>query len=369
MTDYKRNFADKLRALRRAKGMTQRELSERVGFSEKTVSKWECGVGMPDIDTLFRIAELFGTGLVSLFEGGERFCLGIDGGGTKTALCLADCTGQPIRTLTLGSSNPMDLGFDAATSVLREGIREVLGGIPPSAVSCFAGLSGGGNTHMRARMAKFFRSFGFLAFDNDSDNRNTVAAALGDADGVAVILGTGICAYTQKSGEHIRTGGWGYLFDGGGSAYDLGRDALRAYFLAQDGCGMASALTEEVARLHGGSADDVLRDAYAGGKRAVAAFAPAVFRAIERGDGAAVRLLEDNLAHAADIIRTAARPLEGCVSVCLVGGLTAQPLVENTLRRMLEDAERYAISVVDTPPVLGAVSLACKLLLAKENHL
>ena len=35
--------------LRKEKGLTQKELAEQIGISDKTVSKWETGNGMPDI--------------------------------------------------------------------------------------------------------------------------------------------------------------------------------------------------------------------------------------------------------------------------------------------------------------------------------
>ena len=38
--------------LRKQKGMTQKELSEKVGVSDKTISKWECGNSIPDITHL-----------------------------------------------------------------------------------------------------------------------------------------------------------------------------------------------------------------------------------------------------------------------------------------------------------------------------
>lgn len=37
---------------RKQRGMTQRELAEKIGISDKTVSKWECGNSMPDISYL-----------------------------------------------------------------------------------------------------------------------------------------------------------------------------------------------------------------------------------------------------------------------------------------------------------------------------
>lgn len=33
--------------LRKEKGLTQKELAEQIGISDKTVSKWETGNGMP----------------------------------------------------------------------------------------------------------------------------------------------------------------------------------------------------------------------------------------------------------------------------------------------------------------------------------
>ena len=38
--------------LRKQKGMTQKELAEKVGVSDKTISKWECGNSIPDISYL-----------------------------------------------------------------------------------------------------------------------------------------------------------------------------------------------------------------------------------------------------------------------------------------------------------------------------
>lgn len=37
---------------RKRKGYTQKQLSERIGISDKTVSKWECGNGFPEVSLL-----------------------------------------------------------------------------------------------------------------------------------------------------------------------------------------------------------------------------------------------------------------------------------------------------------------------------
>ena len=40
-------FGENLRRARRARGLTQRELAERLQYSEKSVSKWESGENPP----------------------------------------------------------------------------------------------------------------------------------------------------------------------------------------------------------------------------------------------------------------------------------------------------------------------------------
>lgn len=49
-----------LAALRKARGMTQQEAADQMGVSNKTVSKWENGAGLPDITVLPALAELYG---------------------------------------------------------------------------------------------------------------------------------------------------------------------------------------------------------------------------------------------------------------------------------------------------------------------
>ena len=91
-------FAANIKAQRRKRKMTQKEFAELLGYSEKAVSKWECGAGIPPIETLFEIAKLFDTSVEGLFNADERYYLAIDGGGTKTALLLADHDGAVIRS-------------------------------------------------------------------------------------------------------------------------------------------------------------------------------------------------------------------------------------------------------------------------------
>ena len=58
-----------LRALRKAKGLTQKDVAERLGVVAKTVSKWETGHGFPDVSLLSQLADVLGVNERSLING------------------------------------------------------------------------------------------------------------------------------------------------------------------------------------------------------------------------------------------------------------------------------------------------------------
>ena len=61
----KKKFGAFVAALRKEKGITQKELSEQLCISDKAVSKWETGVSLPDIGMQFG----------SLFRPQKKKCL------------------------------------------------------------------------------------------------------------------------------------------------------------------------------------------------------------------------------------------------------------------------------------------------------
>lgn len=57
---------------RKEKGMTQGELAERLSVSNKTISKWETGVGLPDISILVDLASVLDISVDDLLKGKEN---------------------------------------------------------------------------------------------------------------------------------------------------------------------------------------------------------------------------------------------------------------------------------------------------------
>ena len=54
-------LSEKLQNLRKAAGLSQEQLAERLNVTRQAVSKWETGEGKPDIDNLLPLAKLLHT--------------------------------------------------------------------------------------------------------------------------------------------------------------------------------------------------------------------------------------------------------------------------------------------------------------------
>lgn len=68
MEDIRLILADNLAKLRKKHKLTQVELAHQLGFSDKSISKWEQGDTIPDIETIKKIADLYGVSVDSLLE-------------------------------------------------------------------------------------------------------------------------------------------------------------------------------------------------------------------------------------------------------------------------------------------------------------
>ena len=63
-------FCNIITALRKERGWTQTMLADMIGIAPQSVSKWECGVGYPDVTLFPVIADLFGVPIGVLFGEG-----------------------------------------------------------------------------------------------------------------------------------------------------------------------------------------------------------------------------------------------------------------------------------------------------------
>ena len=55
--------------LRSERGLTQKNVADALGISNKTVSKWECGLGCPDLNLWPELSVILGVDMAQLMEG------------------------------------------------------------------------------------------------------------------------------------------------------------------------------------------------------------------------------------------------------------------------------------------------------------
>lgn len=59
MVDYSLIVAKNIIELRKSRGLTQQDFAKILNYSDKTISKWELGYAIPNVETLKQIADYF----------------------------------------------------------------------------------------------------------------------------------------------------------------------------------------------------------------------------------------------------------------------------------------------------------------------
>lgn len=132
-----------LKELRKEKNLTQEQLAENLGTSRRTVSRWETGSNMPDLDILIDIADFYGVELRELLDG-ERKSEKMDKELEETVLKVADYSNEEKIKLTKYMHWVFILGLIA---VFTNFIMNIFEPANPSAVfDFFEGMSLGIST-------------------------------------------------------------------------------------------------------------------------------------------------------------------------------------------------------------------------------
>jgi N-acetylglucosamine kinase-like BadF-type ATPase len=275
----------------------------------------------------------------------QKWVLGIDGGGTKTAAILvaedgtfgAQQTVGPTSLTTVGVTQAAQIIFDLAMECCRK-------------VSCTSeqltavgiGLAGAGRVEMRDEFQRVLerlsreKNFPFPRIVVDADWRVALEAAFPTSPGIVLIAGTGsVACMRAEDGSIHRVGGWGRIFGDEGSAYALGRDGLKAVLRAHDGRGEETLLLQlalehfDVPKI-GRLMDKIYRE-----NADIASFASKVFLANNRHDHVAHQLLISGAGELAQLVRTLVTniPPKRKMPVAFMGGLMSDDTVYAKLVR------------------------------------
>ncbi len=88
-----------LKILRKEKNITQEQFAEIIGVSGRTVSRWETGSNMPDLDILIQIADYYEVEIREIFDG-ERKSEKMNKELEETVLKVADYSNDERKRLT-----------------------------------------------------------------------------------------------------------------------------------------------------------------------------------------------------------------------------------------------------------------------------
>lgn len=274
--------------------------------------------------------------------------LAVDGGGTKTEAVRVAADGRILVHARTGATNPNDVGRETACARLTDLLDQL--GADGTDAALFAGIAGciGNEDALRTALEGRAKQ---IAVGSDAVN---LLSAMGKRDGACLIAGTGSVCFVRRGETIRRIGGWGYLLDGGGSGYDIGRDALSEALRAHDGRGAPTVLTTQLEAALGEPVHAAIPQIYAGGKPFIASLAPIVFAAAGDGDAAASAILDRNADCLAELLCTAAAWFGETGMPVQLGGslLTASDAMLDRLAVRIPDA--ITLHRSPAPPVWGA---------------
>jgi N-acetylglucosamine kinase-like BadF-type ATPase len=300
--------------------------------------------------------------------------LGVDGGGSKTALALIDDAGHVVARATAPTSYYFNDGFDIVEKSLAQGVTEICtqAGITPSDIdAAFFGLPGYGEASGDIEHLDAVPS-GVLGHDRYSCDNDMVcgwAGSFAGEDGINVISGTGSMTYGERQGVGHRVGGWGELFGDEGSAYWIAAQGLNAFSRMSDGRlprGPLHALMRD--RLEVGGDLDVVSlviDTWKGNRSKIAALATTVTEAAQAGDETSGHILTTAADELVTLIETT-RTLIGftdqeTIPVSYSGGMFSDDGFRTLFVTALQGASaKYDLQTPRLDPAVGAALYAAK---------
>lgn len=348
----------RIKNYRIAAGYTQAELADILHLVPQTVSKWERGLSAPDITKLSSLCSALGISASALIDcaeiSDEKYMIAIDGGGTKTECVLFSVRGEVLLRVVGSGSNPNVKGMAGACATLRECIDKCMeSGVFVRAI--YAGIAGSSVGDNRRELVDFLKKqyTGCRVFV-ESDIMNVIGLAEDNSRSVAAIIGTGFVAFGWDGKELYRKGGLGYMFDGAGSGYDIGREVISRTLAYEEGF-LPFCETVRLTQIKlGGKASDAIAKIYAGGVDYIATFASLAFDAIELGDRDAEQIINKSAKKVAECVNALRRERTLGDTVVISGGIArGVPLMQKKLRGYIDASAR--VEFPELPPIFGAM--------------
>ena len=166
-----------------------------------------------------------------------QYYIGVDGGGTKTAICAASGDSSEFYSEVTESASWREHGIDNVIGSIKNVITSFpfyakgqIGAIAMG-LPCFGESESGDIELEKAAREAFAGIPQYLTNDVEVG----WAGSLGLAPGVNVVAGTGAIAFGRnESGKTARSGGWSEFFGDEGSCYWMGRKVMELFSKQSD---------------------------------------------------------------------------------------------------------------------------------------
>ena len=295
--------------------------------------------------------------------------LGIEGGGTRTTVVLADAKGQVLKEAVFGPAN---------LRLMSDGdLRERLGEINkrfPKVSGIGIGLAGARTESQWKKVEKAASAF-WKKIPIQVTHDLEIAWAAGQTTksracvaSILILSGTGSCVYGKSLGGDLqRLGGWGHLLGDKGSGYEIGLRGLKAVVFYHDLDGRWTRLGESLLAATGCNEPiDFIDWVQAAPKGDVAALAKVLFEAAAKRDPIARDILEGAVGSLAkDAVRVAKKlnGKDGPTAFVFAGSVLTE---QAGFRKKVQQAIKAKLANVhfsksDHPSVMGAVRLAMEI--------
>ena len=317
--------------------------------------------------------------------------LGVDGGGTKTIVWLAEkkpgITGS-FRVVGVATGSPGNIksqGFHQAMHNIVTTINDAFrnAGIKPNVVDCVClGLAGAGRAQEQKEIRQWMINKRVAKQAVVSGDAELLLAANGKIEepaddcysGVCLVAGTGAMSWGRNSlGQTNRSGGWGHLIGDPGSGFSIGRFGVLLACKAGDGRSDEVEFLVQLLREMNLSSVEQLMQICSGPNwiERIASVAPFVFSQIETSTTISefIRAEACSLARMVHAVATRLELLGTRFPLACTGSvLLKQPVYRSLFEQELEligigsEACYYV-----TDPVIGALRIAHQQLIERDR--
>lgn len=266
------------------------------------------------------------------------YYIGIDGGGTKTSAVLSNLDASDLRTVKIGTGNIIVLDQESRRKLIEEIFDKLLKGEDASHIqwATFA-FAGAGREDEKKSMSNIISAAGIKNFTILTDAEILHYSIFGEKSGILISAGTGsVCIIRTDDEKYKQIGGWGYLLGDEGSGYYIGREAIKMALFEFDEKKQPSPLSKAILTFYQISHPGNLISLIYTSKRpqkVVASSAKTICEMADKGDSAALKIIENAAKSLIDLALEAIKILDHHTThkhiIALTGGILQNSTIVN----------------------------------------